>query len=72
LKNMKPDNKQGRKFEIEDKHKWTGQDVEVNSNTPLVNEAIGSPYILRQFEFAFNLPLMKELRAKGQTPTKQD
>lgn len=59
--------------EIHDKHKWTGQQVGVNSNIPLVDEGKGKPYILRQFEFTFNPEMLRKIKEKKvPAPTRQE
>lgn len=51
-------------FEIQDKEKWYGEQVEAKSD-PLVDSGTGKLIMLRQFEFAFK-PGMKEKPNKQQ------
>lgn len=63
----------GDQFEIHDKEKWTGQELGVNSDIPLVDAGTGKPYIIRQFVFAFNPEAAKKIKQKKMAaPTKQD
>ena len=63
----------GSKFQIDDKHRWTGQELSVNSNIPLVDEGKGKPYIVRQFEFAFNPEAVNKIKQKKiPAPTRQE
>ena len=63
----------GSTYEINDKEKWIGQELGVNSGIPLVDEGKGKPYIIRQFEFSFNPEFRLKLRDKKVAmPTKQE
>lgn len=63
----------GSQYQIDDKNKWTGQEIGVNSNVPLVDDGRGKPYIIRQFEFAFDPSMLKKIRdKKWPAPTKQE
>ena len=63
----------GNQYEIQDKQKWTGQEVGVSSDTPLVNDGSGKPYIIRQFEFHFNPETVRKIRNKQiPAPTRQE
>ena len=63
----------GNQYEIHDKHKWTGQEVGVNSNVPLVDSGTGKTNVLRQFEFVFSPDFLRKLKQKKVlAPTKQD
>jgi len=68
-----PSKHEGQKFQIEDKDKWYGQELGVNSEVPLVNEAKGKPYIIRQFQFTFNPETLRKIKEKKiPAPTQQE
>lgn len=53
--------------------KWYGQQVGVNSDVPLMDEGKGSPYIIRQFEFAFDPSMLQKIHDKKiPIPTRQE
>lgn len=57
----------------EDKKKWYGQQVGVNSDVPLVDAGTGVTYVLRQFEFAFDPEMLRKIKQKKiPVPTNQD
>lgn len=63
----------GNQYEINDQHKWTGQEIGVDSNIPLIDAGTGKPYIIRQFEFSFNPEMAKKIQDKKYpAPTKQE
>lgn len=70
----KPSKFEAPALEIDDgKTKWTGQQVGVNSNIPLVNDGTGKPYIIRQFDFAFDPNVLIKIKQKKiPVPTKQE
>jgi len=64
----------GDQYEISDnKTKWTGQEVGVNSDIPLKDDGTGAKYIIRQFEFAFNPDIIQKIKQKKiPAPTRQE
>ena len=53
--------------------KWRGRELAVNSDIPLMDDGTGRPYIIRQFEFAFDPSKVREIRRKKiPAPTKQE
>lgn len=53
--------------------KWTGQQVGVNSDTPLMDMGTGQKYIVRQFLFSFNPDTLNKIREKKiPAPTHQE
>lgn len=55
------------------KKKWTGQQVGVNSDVPLMDLGTGQKYIVRQFLFSFNPLKIKEIQEKKiPAPTQQE
>lgn len=64
----------GDAYEISgEEGKWTGQEIGVNSDIPLVDEGKGKKMILRQFEFAFDPNMLQKIREKKYpSPTKQE
>ncbi len=64
-----------KKFEINDKEKWYGQEVEVNSDPidPNDSEWGTKKVILREFKFKFNPQLIKEVKnRKRRMPSEQE
>ena len=60
------------KLETKDKD-WYGQQVGVNSDTPLMDEGTGQNYIVRQFLFSFNPETVQKIREKKiPAPTHQE
>jgi len=58
---------------IEDKQKWTAQELGVNSNVPLVDAATGRQQIIRKFEFAVSPFILQKIKQKKiPTPTRQE
>ena len=60
--------KLGRTFEIEDAHKWQGQEIGAESSTTLEDDmGVGCATIVRSFQFGANPQAFKE-----HIPSKQD
>lgn len=64
----------GDAYEISGKEgKWTGQEIGVNSDIPLVDEGKGKKMILREFGFVFDPNMLQKIREKKwPAPTKQE
>lgn len=64
----------GNAYELPGKEgKWTGQEIGVNSDIPLVDEGKGKPYIIRQFEFRFSPEVLQKIQQKKiPAPTRQE
>lgn len=70
---IKADILEGDKYQVQDEHTWTGQEVGVNSNVPLVDEASGPVRIVREFKFNLNPDLIKKIkRGEVPNPTNQE
>jgi len=56
-----------------DNKKWYGNEVQVDSGTPLRDDGTGYIYVIRQFEFAINPETQRKIKDKKlPPPSKQD
>lgn len=73
MKDIKASKHEGDKYQINDQSKWTGQELGVNSNIPLVDAGSGKPYVIRKFEFHFDPTVLQKIREKKvKFPSKQE